>query len=681
MKKNRPNYGINTEETSYAILGDNNLRRVFDDCFDIMLSSCYNDNTKSSRYFSKMNDDNTSAYYVHQKDIELQLDNIYAATVDMDRFLVGFTGIGKTTLLKNHFKIINANPFIDNNKTLVAYISVYSDDINNTTELNKVFAGFLQSIYLLLKKHIDFDLSNDQNATDFYNFIDNYKSRLLNNNDMFDKKKKTPQQALKSLSQRKAVQFYSLLIKYLVEKINNIEPTINQIFFVFDDIESQRKEVHVPFISKALNIVACLRMIDDRNFNVKSIISLRNYTFRYHQARQAKAKRSYSDEAILKTTIPKMRDIFEKRFQVYYDNSDVKKTISDEKTWLSAKETLESVVSNIADFGEMISSLAHYDISHSLKLFLQVLTNRRWFAPNEYYYQGAFGQLKSSDYMSQKERIFKALMYGENEIYVDNEDSLIPNILAVHEEENSGTELLSLFVLEYMFTLQRHKEITLYGQSKIKGNELRDNIKNILNFSSEKVDKLEKTIKKLYEQEYLLHSVFEPECNNISEERETYRQYDGDFGLYLSIRGNKVLDMLSRDSLLFEVLRDDIDTDLKDNNVPSSQMNQTSKLIYLISYCSKLFEIEKEYISYANKELYFKNFNNSFIIIRLLKGIHNTNHYFYKNEDDDSLLVKAELTKLYTKILAYANILQQQTPEKLNIDISFIIDFLKKQGI
>ena len=236
MIKNRPNYGKNTEEKTYAVLGDNNLRRVFDDCFNIMLSSCYNDNTKSSRYFSKMNDDNTSAYYVHQKDIELQLDNIYNAKVDLDRFLVGFTGIGKTTLLKNYFKIINANPFIDNNKTLVAYISVYSDDINKTTELNKVFAGFLQSIYFLLKKYIDFDLSNDQNATDFYNFIANYKSRLLNNNDLFNKKKNTPQQALQSLSQRKAIQFYSLLIKYLIENINNIRPTIHQIFFVFDDI-------------------------------------------------------------------------------------------------------------------------------------------------------------------------------------------------------------------------------------------------------------------------------------------------------------------------------------------------------------------------------------------------------------------------------------------------------------
>ena len=134
--------------------------------------------------------------------------------------------------------------------------------------------------------------------------------------------------------------------------------------------------------------------------------------------------------------------------------------------------------------------------------------------------------------------------------------------------------------------------------------------------------------------------------------------------------------MLSRDSLLFEVLRDDIDTELPNNDIPSSQMNQTSKLIYLISYCDHLFEIEKNYIAASNKEQYFRNFSNSFIITRLLKGIHNTYHYYYRNEDSDSILVKKELIKLYQKIKNYRKLLE---PENLRINITFINDFLNKK--
>ena len=536
MMTNRPNYGINGDIPAYTTLGDNNLRRVFENCFNIMLSSCYNDNTTSARYYNKILDDNTSAYYVHQSEIEKALNNVYHTAVDQDKFLIGFTGIGKTTLLKNCFKIISANPFIDNNKSLIAYISVYSDDMNNDQEVDRVFEGFLVSIVECLKKYTDFDLSNSQNASDFYNFVKNYKSRLFNSDNLFSNEEPSPAEILNSLRKEKPVQFFSLLIKYLVEIINNKTIIINQLILIFDDIESQRKDVHIPFISKAQNIVACLRTIDNRNFIVKSIISLRNYTFRYHHARQAQAKRIPDEDVILKTTIPTMQDIFAKRFQVYYDNGDVSKTISDERSWALARETLESVVSNIADFGEMIASLAHYDISHSLRLFLQVLTNHKWFAPDEAYYQGAFGNLRSGDYLSEKERVFKALMYGENDIYVDNEESLIPNILSIHEEDNSGFELLSLYVLEYMFTLQRNNEISLYGRNRMKGDTICDNIKNILNLTADQTQKLNRTIQKLYEKEYLLHSVFEPEIDETREEYELYRQYNGKYGLYLSIR-------------------------------------------------------------------------------------------------------------------------------------------------
>lgn len=82
-----------------------------------------------------------------------------------------------------------------------------------------------------------------------------------------------------------------------------------------------------------------------------------------------------------------MKEIFNRRFQVYYDNEDVRITIPNEQRWIDATNVLKRVVDDISDFGDTISAIANYDISHSLKMFLRVLTNHRWFAPDETYYQ------------------------------------------------------------------------------------------------------------------------------------------------------------------------------------------------------------------------------------------------------------------------------------------------------
>lgn len=675
---NRPNYNINRSNHTYRYLGDNNLRRTFIDCFDIILSSCYNDDTKSSRYYNKIKDDRTSAYYIHQPELENQLGDFLKSPIDKDTFLVGFTGIGKTTLIKNFFGILDANPFITPNGELIAYLSVHADDITNTTDIDDLFASFSQSIINCLKKFVDFDLSSNKDAQDFYEFVNTYKDRLINSRTPFDDKRKSKRTLLKDFFDRDSTSFYSMLIKFLVDKINFKKQSIDKIVLIFDDIESQRINMHIPFISKAMNMSACLRNLhENRTFVVKSLISLRAYTFRYHYARQAEAKRaSFEEDVILKDSIPAMKDIFEKRFNVYYENDDVKKAIPNEKRWIDSKTVLMEVVNNLADFGDMISSLAHYDISHSLKLFLRVITNKRWFAPTENYYQGSFETPNLETYtLSTKQRVFKALFYSENEVFVDSDDNILPNILSIHEEdEPNGLELLSLYILEHMLFLERSKQITLYGTKKIAGNILCNKISTILNGDAELQKKIQHVIGRLYQQQYLLHSIFEPENDNTDKEHEFNRNFDPNYGLYLSIRGKKVLEMLENDSMLFEVFRDDIDTDLPNNTCLTTRMNQKDKHLYLISYCKQLFEIEKRYIAHSNQREYFRCFGKRFIVSRLIIGIQNSIKYFYKTDEVDYIVVKSALENLINDMLTYRKDLLNKSEdiEHKMIDSSFI---------
>ncbi len=668
---NRPNFGINAYDHTYdSCGGDNNLRREFKDCFRVMLSANYYDYTESGRYYNKFDANGRSVYYVPQPDIECKIEDFYNSPVDEDKFLVGFTGIGKTTLIRNCFKITSANPFIAEDKSLIAYLSVYSDAIETHEDVNRLLSSFLRSVVDCVVKEFPYDLEDKKNQLEFYNYIKSYKNRLLQKTEIFGSKK-TEQDKLKLLERKHPVIFYSLLIKYLINLVNKDSKKIKQIVMIFDDIESQSVKFHIPFINKAQNISACLRSINNRGFVVKTLISLRAYTFRYHNSRQTEARRHYPDtnDVILKDTIPSIKSIFEKRFKVYEDNADLKQIVANEKRWKESKQVLFDVVNNHADFGDMISAIAHYDISHSLKLFLKVITNHKWFAPDEDYYQGSYSSLSSEHYPPIKERAFRALLYGEKDVFVDNEDNVLPNLLRVHKEE-SDSELVGLYILEYMKTLQRRNETSIYGFNRKKGKDICKELKNITSFDE---SVLTETISRLYAQEFLLHSIFEPETIKSDEKNNSSveRKYDEEEGLYLSIRGNKILDMLANDSLLFEVYRDDIDTELTHNTVVSSKLSQEEKLIYLINYCMELFEIEKSYIMNADKIRYFSHFNKKFIISRLVEGITNTILYYYKINDSKAINVKTKMAEFYLKIRDYA---KELSSSGIDVDLSFLND-------
>ena len=527
---NRPNFGINAYEHTYdSYGGDNNLRREFKDCFKVMLSANYYDYTENGRYYNTFDNEGKSVYYVPQPEVEYKIEEFYSSPTDEDKFLVGFTGIGKTTLIRNCFRITSSNPFVTKDGSLIAYLSVYSDNIETTEDVIELLASFLKSIIDYVTDMYPYDLEDENNLQMLYDYIKSYKNRLLNRTKIFDSKKKTKKEQLMYLENKKPIEFYSLLLKYLLNLINKDNKRFKQVIMIFDDIESQSVNVHIPFIAKVQNISACLRSINNRSFVIKSLISLRAYTFRYHNSRQPEARRNYQDtnDVILKDSIPSIKSIFEKRFKVYEENTDLKQVVPNEQRWEESKKVLFSVVNNIANFGDMISAIAHYDISHSLKLFLKVLTNHQWFAPDENYYKGSYS-LSADDYPPIKERVFKALLYGEKDVFLDNDDNVLPNILSVHKEDNDS-ELVSLYILEYMKTLQRRNETSIYGCNKKKGKDICKELNHITSINEET---LSSAVAKLYAQEFLLHSIFEPETITKNENNTIF------FQLLLTKKGN-----------------------------------------------------------------------------------------------------------------------------------------------
>ena len=120
------------------------------------------------------------------------------------------------------------------------------------------------------------------------------------------------------------------------------------------------------------------------------------------------------------------------------------------------------------------------------------------------------------------------------------------------------------------------------------------------------------------------------------------------------------MEMLERDSLLLEIYRDDIDTAILRNTIPSYKMTQTEKMIYLIEYCRVEFDKERRYLICADKEEYFRNFGGGFIVSRLIQGLCNTYKYFYRTDDENARVVRKELQSLLDSMWSYANYLKTE---------------------
>lgn len=166
-----------------------------------------------------------------------------------------------------------------------------------------------------------------------------------------------------------------------------------------------------------------------------------------------------------------MEEIISKRFDVMMENIEEFSEMGNQKTWETAKTELLKVINELDfNFGELITGLTHNNISRSMKIFLRILSNSRWFAiqeDNENYPSGVI-KISANNYeYYHKESVLKAMVYGEGNTYYDYEDNIVPNILHCHNEKCEGIELLGLYLLTFYFRTNKDKFV-LYGKNSIK---------------------------------------------------------------------------------------------------------------------------------------------------------------------------------------------------------------------
>lgn len=113
----KPNENINFYDKSLNE-NKNQIGRKFKEIFNILTSSSYYEGTKYAEFFNDFNDDGTNTIYVYDP-LEKNLEKIKQSNNNELKYLVGLTGMGKTTLLRNYFKIQNRDIKIIGNDIIV----------------------------------------------------------------------------------------------------------------------------------------------------------------------------------------------------------------------------------------------------------------------------------------------------------------------------------------------------------------------------------------------------------------------------------------------------------------------------------------------------------------------------------------------------------------------------------
>ncbi len=671
----------------------NQIGRRFSDIFDKLLDPGYYEGTLNGRLFKKIKADGTSKIYIPDP-LESKLDELCSQKSNALSYLVGFTGMGKTTLLRNYFKVQNRDVHVRNNE-LILYISFYYANLNSDhpqkSVENEVIRYFQRAIFKLGQAFPEIVEEDEVFWNNLYDYIETNKPVSLQNGEFTPESpsfnivdlygiptKKTVEQKKAQLSmacRENRIDYYSSMLKYLIGKAEKVQ----KVYLIFDDIESKEAIFHRPVVEVARHLHSCLSCTDEQDILLKTIVSLRAYTFRSNLDRQLEARREQIERhTIFKKETVELDRIFEARFSELQDILGTSENAKVKTSYDTAVTQVQIVSQQLNNgFYSTILNLANCNLCKAMVMFNSVLVNAEWIAKYETEDSGGF-QISADNYRLTSKTVFRALACGNELAYSDIFNNSFPNLL--HNEKEEGEELINLLILRYVI---RKGATDLYGETYVERCELINDISNIFinNLDSDVIvtqwrEKITSSVNYLYDNGILLRSIYDIE---ILEDKVIERKSSRANKMYASPRGLLLFSLFPQNALLLELYRDSINVDLEGNDRLTNDMKTYEVMQYLILYIGKLFDYEKKYIGEASQNLlrYQEFFGSELLVSLLLEGVvKNIKSYFKEDCNENASLMKM-VYALLNRITLYNATLSRT--KRVNFNLSSYLNNLTKQ--
>lgn len=618
---------------------ENDIYRKFKYQFDNLFNA--DEVPKNDKEFEEM--------YVHDEAFEKELYDFLQMFSSSMKFCVGYTGIGKTTSIRHCLNLGVSTVTRLGTKSLrspTQYMVIFPTFLDGAMRPDGDtfdFAGRIASVCKSLEEqHPELRkiTRTAEGRKGFYGFIRKHTPRILETKKDFISDEVTIEDEIReSLSYAQDTfpfEYYANKLKYYITATNSI---YDRLVIVLDDIETLPEQQQHEVIADYLHFFGCMNNTDvseDDEYRITMLISVRPHTLRlYRRKDSVETYRGLEAFSIATNTVLKKNAIdlavfFKKRFDYYTSRSP--KAVGNKDSWNECYKNLMTLNNAFeGKYKSMIINLCFFNIRAALATYSKVFANRFWIQGNRT--KEIFFSVNSPEYSFNNINVIRAIGCGNSAVFSGSGDTVIPNLFLTSEYEDYS--ILSLLVMRYFANdfddESAMLEIT-YGENARALDSIFQEWTNSV--GEQRAKQLQKVLTYLFEQKVLRKSI---EDIDDAETMDRAESLDGHSKLYISPRGYELMLMLSRDSVLFEMLRECAWREYDEReDIYSRQssyellLQKKQEIIFLdlLEYIDYLREQEENFFFDPNGVVdlsaYRNMFGSSMMVTHLLKGVVNS---------------------------------------------------------
>lgn len=383
--------------------------------------------------------------YVSHPGVEASIAAFCTGTTSAAAFLIGPTGIGKSTLLR-HSLGLNRSPLIVGDTLYIMY-SLNQRAIPNEDAIRMQIAALLQEAAWLLKEGQSSHLS-DTDYVDLTQFILDSSADLLNSPKLDLSKSPLERTRAFSAEPSCSYQFSQIAVKFFASK-NLI---VSKIVFILDDLEMKTTDLQEHAVRNAIETMYCLKNFGGhRSVTVRLLVALRPETHGWISRLEQVNTTKFKDISYRQPV--SVYEIFRKRFDAVFTRDDYAH-IRDRSRLDSALDVLNAVGAALSTkYSERVVRLHNFNLRDAIESFSTVISNRRWMQRDREY--EPFFTVDEHNFALSQASVLRALGMGEGEVY-PKEDPCLVNLLWNTREASS--DLVLLYIVKYLLTRSNRPE-------------------------------------------------------------------------------------------------------------------------------------------------------------------------------------------------------------------------------
>lgn len=633
-------YRICDQVPNYGDKGESDLYRKFKYQFDNLLSA--DDIPTNEEDFERL--------YVSDSDFEEELTSFLSSVRNSTKFCVGYTGIGKSTSIRHclGLGVSNVTRFqtslnVTSSKRIIVFPTFLDSAKKVEEDLLDITSRIATVCTTLEENHPElYDVMGTANGRQqFYIFIRNHTPKILEIKNDFVLAGLSPEEKtiakLKYAQENHSFEYTANKLKFYIKCKYN---SYNRLVILLDDIETLPEKQQCEVIEKFLQFFSCMNNTDfpaDSDYRINLLISIRPHTLRLYREYDTAYRKleafPLATNPVLKKDAVKLNIMFKKRFDFYTSQS--LKTIGNRETWDNCYRELMRLNDSFGGkYKEMVLNLCFMNVREALAIYTKIFANRFWVQGNRLK-ESSF-TIDSQEYSFNNINVIRAIGCGNSAVFTGMDNSVIPNMFLSTESEDLSIQCLIVmrYFIIYAQRIGGTKEIA-YGENTLKLGKVRQQWLNAV--GEERTQLLYRALVYLFDKKILRKSI---EDTDDIETIDTEASLKQDSKLYISPLGYELMEMLGRDSVLLEMLRECAWREYDGRN--DSYSRDTSFELLLKKEQHKIFIDLLEYIDYLREEeekMFFEPdgnvnllayrtiFGSSMLAMQLLDGVEKSLNY------------------------------------------------------